>query len=331
MLITSSKDESIDSNNVRQLPQVITDQFICPVCNHDAILEVAQILCSNSKCQSRFPVVNGIPILINDNESIFNVKDFLCAPQQQAKKGNANRISIVFKNIFPKLSNNLSSKKNFLQLEELLSKVENPKILIVGGGTITTDTEQIFNDRNIIVESDIYLGPRTQIILDAHNIPFMDSTFDLIIFQAVLEHVADPYKCVNEAHRVLKDNGLIFAATPFMQQVHMRAFDFTRFTHLGHRRLFRRFEEIDSGVSAGTGVALGWSIRYFLFSLTNQNFLRLFFKITTSFLFFWLKYIDFITKSSKGSYDAASAFYFIGRKSDKIISDKELIKLYKGF
>jgi hypothetical protein len=63
---------------------------------------------------------------------------------------------------------------------------------------------------------------------------------------------------------VLKDGGIVYAETPFMQQVHGSAYDFTRFTWLGHRRLFRKFKEIKSGTCGGPGMALIWSWRYFL-------------------------------------------------------------------
>ncbi|AWV99851.1 methyltransferase domain-containing protein [Arcticibacterium luteifluviistationis] len=330
MQLKKTTNDSTDQNELDILPTVISDKFICPVCNAKLFLADTHVSCVNDLCKTLFPVINGIPILINERDSIFNIKDFTI-DRKDSGTPRVNGFLKFLKGNFPTLSNNLSSKKNFEKLEELLSVKTNPKVLIVGGATITTDTELIFNEKNIIVESDIYFGPRTKIIFDAHDIPFEDESFDLIIFQAVLEHVADPYKCVEEAHRVLKNDGVIFAATPFMQQVHMRAFDFTRFTHLGHRRLFRKFEEIDSGVSAGTGVALGWSIKYFLYSLSDQKFIRLFFKIASSLLLFWLKYIDLIIKNNMGSYDAASAFYFVGRKSKEVLSDKELVKLYKGF
>jgi SAM-dependent methyltransferase len=224
----------------------------------------------------------------------------------------------------------LSSKENFILLEKLLADISSPKILIIGGATITSDTERIIKPQNVVIESDIYIGPRTQIIIDGHHIPFEDVTFDLIIYQAVLEHVVDPYQCVHEAHRVLKKNGIVYSATPFMQQVHMKQNDFTRFTFLGHRRLFRTFEEIDSGIFAGTGVALAWSIKYFCRSLTNNKLIRNILQLAVSVLFFWLKYVDHLILNNKGSYDGASGFYFIGRKSDKFLEDKDLIKLYKG-
>lgn len=309
----------------------IVDRLICPVCQHKASPYNTFVKCTNIACEKEFPLINHIPIMINEENSIFSIENFQQGDQKKSNK-TKNRISKLknFVKFVPSISNNLSSKKNFLLLDKLLADIANPKILVIGGATITTDTEMIFNPNNLVIETDVYFGPRTQMIVDAHHIPFEKSTFDLIIFQAVLEHVADPYQCVKEAHRVLKRDGLVFSSTPFMQQVHMKHYDFTRFTYLGHRRLFRSFVEIESGVFAGTGVALAWSIKYFVKSLTNNKPIRIILQVSVSFLFFWLKYIDLFIYDNKGTYDGASGFYFIGRKSDTTLSDKELIKHFKG-
>ena len=37
-----------------------------------------------------------------------------------------------------------------------------------------------------------------------------------MLVQAGLEHVRDPWQVVAEIHRVLKDDGLVYAETPFM-------------------------------------------------------------------------------------------------------------------
>ena len=58
------------------------------------------------------------------------------------------------------------------------------------------------------INADVSFGPVTDLICDAHDIPFQDETFDCAIAQAVLEHVLDPYRCVLEMHRVLKPNGI---------------------------------------------------------------------------------------------------------------------------
>ncbi len=140
-----------------------------------------------------------------------------------------------------------------------------------------------------LVESDAAFGPRTTLVCDAHSLPFEDNSFDGVIVQAVLEHVVDPWRCVEEIHRVLKEDSLVYAETPFMVQVHGGRYDFTRFTHLGHRRLFRKFEEIESGAVCGPGMALAWSYRYFLLSFTTSKLLRsligVFVRLTNVLLF----------------------------------------------
>ena len=72
---------------------------------------------------------------------------------------------------------------------------------------------------------------------------------DAVCVQAVLEHVVDPAGVVAEIERVLKSDGVVYAETPFMQQVHGGAYDFTRFTELGHRWLWRRFATIERGTA----------------------------------------------------------------------------------
>lgn len=129
---------------------------------------------------------------------------------------------------------------------------------------------------------------------------------------------------------MLKRQGLVYADTPFMQQVHGRQYDFERFTYLGHRRLFRRFEEVDSGASCGPGMALAWSYSYFLMSFTQTKLLRHFIWAFSSLTSFYLKYFDYLLINKPGTLDAASGYYFIGCKSDHALSDRELISLYKG-
>ncbi len=122
----------------------------------------------------------------------------------------------------------------------------------------------------------------------------------------------------------------MYAETPFMQQVHMGRYDFTRFTHSGHRRVFRRFDEIASGPVCGPGMALAWSYQYFLLSFTASRPLRGVMRAFARLTSFYLKYVDYYLVNKSAAIDAASGFYFIGRKGGRILSDRELIRYYKG-
>jgi SAM-dependent methyltransferase len=208
----------------------------------------------------------------------------------------------------------------------------NSSVLVVGGG-IDGHGFNVLRDRkdlNIIC-TDVSLEYATDFICDGHNLPFRDGIFQCVIFQAVLEHVLDPKICVKEAHRVLSRDGLIYAETPFMQQVHMGAYDFQRFTESGHRRLFSFFREISSGVACGAGSALCWSLIYFLQSFTSKRKIKTLLHIIGRLVFFPVKYFDHFTHNTRGSIDGASGFYFLGAKTEgQSVSDCELVKRYNG-
>ena len=202
---------------------------------------------------------------------------------------------------------------------------------MIGGGIVGAGMECLINNPQIkLIEADVAVAPRTNLICDAHDLPFKNESFDAVIAQAVLEHVLDPQRCVSEIHRVLKPTGLVYSDTPFMQQVHGREYDFTRFTYLGHRRLFRMFEQIETGISSGPGTALAWSLRYFLLSFFSNNTLRSAASIVARLMFSPLKYLDYYLVKKPGAKDAASAFYFFGSRSEQAISDRSLIESYEG-
>jgi SAM-dependent methyltransferase len=277
-----------------------------------------------------YPIIDGIPVLISDTDSIFSVNDFVKKVETTfIFNDNINIFKKIIRYITPQISINLNAKRNYKKISAILP-IES-KILVIGGSIKGSGMESIYSNSSFeVVGLDVSFGPYTKIISDAHDLPFIDDTFDCVIIQAVLEHVLDPHRCVSELHRVLKSEGLVYSETPFMQQVHMKQYDFTRFTHLGHRRLFRNFVEIESGVVAGPGTALAWSYTYFLRSFGwSEISIKLITKIAY-FTAFFLKYFDYFLMSRLGSYDAASGFFFIGKKSVNILSDRDLIGQFKG-
>lgn len=301
----------------------------CPRCNHPLSDEGDTLRCLQSDCGLVFPVVADIPILLNEDNSLFSIKDYLHS-DAIAERTPRKQNGLV--DWLPGISLNLTSNQNYQKFAQvLLEKTSHPKVLVIGGRITGQGMEKLDAYPDLeIVSSDIAFGPRTQIIFDGHNIPFHDGFYDGIIAQAVLEHVLDPQRCVAEIHRVLKQGGLVYAETPFMQQVHEGRYDFTRFTHLGHRRLFRWFEEIASGPAGGPGMALAWSWRYFLLSFARKPVWRQILgglaRITA---FFW-KYFDPLIATRAGGMDAAAGYYFLGRKSETPLSDKTLLEQYRG-
>lgn len=312
--------------------QSIQELLRCPVCRANLKQTGEQLECTNHECATRFPVVDGVPVLVNEQSSVFSIDDFVSHRETFFGKTSANKLKKAIRLLTPTISKNIKGRSNYSQFSEvLLGQSGSPRVLVIGGSILGQGMESLADNSAVdLVESDVSFGPRTMLICDAHDIPFDDRSFDGVIVQAVLEHVVDPYRCGEEIHRVLKQQGVVYAETPFMQQVHGGRYDFTRFTHLGHRRLFRRFEEIDSGAVCGPGMALASSYQYFLLSFTTSQILRRLLRLFASLTSFYLKYFDYYLIDKPGTLDAASGYYFIGRKAEQALSDRDLIKGYKG-
>ena len=299
------------------------DKIVCPQKKNKLKLN-NNFLTNEIDSNIKYPILNEIPILIDEQSSFYKVSKIVDNFDKE------NKSKKILKYFLPNISLNLKSKKNFNKINKMLNKES--KILIIGGGTIGSNSEIIIHSEKkyFIITTDIYYSKNVDIINDAHNLCFADKIFDCVIIQAVLEHVLEPHKCVSEIHRVLKDDGIIYAETPFMQQVHMKQYDFTRFTALGHLWLFKNFKELDSGPCSGPAMALAWAWLFFLRSFSNNKIFVLFLTFFGRLTSFFLKYLDYFLINKKGGYDAASGFYFIGKKADYVLKKYDLLKRFKG-
>jgi len=302
----------------------------CPVCRDRLHKNSGELVCRGQSCGIRFPVVGGVPILIHEGSSVFRIEDIAAGidviPRERSALGRA------LGRLLPSLGDSIRSRRNFQLLAELtLERSPAPRVLVIGGAALGGGMEVLLDHQQIeLIESDVRLDSRTALVCDAHDIPFEDETFDAVIVQAVLEHVVDPFRCVEETHRVLKADGLVYAETPFMQQVHEGPYDFMRFSPLGHRRLFRRFVELRSGSGGGPGVVLAWSFHYFLRGFASTQRGLVIAKVVARLTAFWLKYVDRFLIDRPGAQDGTWGYYFVGRKSDATLSDRELLTHYRG-
>ena len=313
-----------------QLDVFVLNKLRCPICRSELHANEDAFKCRNHACPGRFPIINNIPVLLNETTSLFSAQDIDPAPKTAGSL--RLRLREWVDKVLPEIDINLGTRSNLLELTRLLAGHNpNPHVLIVGGRVMGRGMQHFLSNPSIgFVETDIAPGPRTQLICDAQDIPFENGTFDAVIIQAVLEHVIDPYRSVEEIYRVINERGFVYAETPFMQPVHLGRYDFTRFTHLGHRRLFRNFKEIKSGAVGGPALAMALNTKYFLMSLVTSKAGRFGANVLSNLTLFWLKYLDYFLIGKPGAFDAATGYYFLGRKSAHVLSDKALIKQYRG-
>jgi SAM-dependent methyltransferase/uncharacterized protein YbaR (Trm112 family) len=311
-----------------RLPSRAVPLLACPYDKAPLHIQGDVLVCSEPACGRQFPLVDGIPILINSEHSLFTIEDFTAKRPTtvDVRPSFKRRLWKAFNRFVPSLSHNPHAAANYERFRDLaLKRSANPLVLTVGAGELGEGMDRIINDsRFTFVDCDVYINDRVHAVADAHDLPFLSQSFDGVICQAVLEHVLDPQCCVNEIHRVLKPGGLVYAEVPFIQQVHMQGYDFTRFTLSGCRRLFRDFQEISAGALGGPGMALAWSISHFVGSFSSAPLWSTFRAAVLPFFLFWIKYFDYFLKSPKAT-DAASASYFLGSRAETPVPDREIL------
>jgi SAM-dependent methyltransferase len=268
-----------------------------------------------SESGRRYRIVGGVPVLIAEERSLFSASPARPRPPSRARALAAH---------LPRDSYNAGTDRLVARLRELLP--ERPRVLVVGGGTLGAGMGPLLDDPAIdATETDVWLGPRTMLVCDAHDLPFADGSFDAVVCQAVLEHVLDPPRVVSEIHRVLAPDGLVYAEIPFMQQVHEGAYDLTRYTYVGLRRLFREFDEVAAGAVCGPAMAVAWSLRYLAVTLFGRRAAHL-----VPLLTFWLPRLDRRLIGRPAALDAASSIGFLGRRREQPLADAEIVAAYRG-
>lgn len=135
------------------------------------------------------------------------------------------------------------------------------------------------------LDADASVNP--DIVADAWNIPLPDSSFDGIILNQSLEHIAETTATINEVKRLLKTNGLVIVTVPHAMRNHSSPLnsekapvhnfnthdhrtwrvDYFRFTKFGLMYIFRDFQTESIRETSGYFGTLSQLVNYFFASI----------------------------------------------------------------
>ncbi len=145
------------------------------------------------------------------------------------------------------------------ELSKLLEHYDSRSfILNLGSGP------NIVRKRFDIVNVDIFGFEEVDIVADAGDLPFEQNSVDLILNQAMLEHVVSPKSVVKEMYRVLRPGGEVFCYLPFIAPFHAAPHDYYRWTMPGIGELFKDFKEVEIGVGTGPTSGMLWVLQEWL-------------------------------------------------------------------
>lgn len=294
----------------------------CPDCRSGALRPAgAGVACDD--CGATFPVTRGRPILFRHDNDMFRAADYR---QAEPAAGGARTGLARF---VPEPSVNLSAARVVAHLNQLLP--DDATVLVVGaGGQRHWVDPALGGGARHILYCDVDVRASVDLFCDGHDLPFRDASVDAVVTTAVLEHVIDPVRVADEITRVVRPGGYLYSELPFMQQVHEGAYDFTRYTLSGHRRLFRWFAEVEAGMVAGPGTALAWSLENFLLAFARRPRSRALTKAAARLAFGWIARLDRFLEHRAEAMDGASCTFLLGRRADVPVSDVAIVATYVG-
>jgi len=134
-----------------------------------------------------------------------------------------------------------------LYLERLMPSVDGP-ILEIGSKDYgsTQDFREVYAGREY-VGVDLAEGPGVDLVLDltAGIGPLAQGRFDLVICCSVLEHTPRPWEMAANIARLVRQQGWLYIAVPWVWRYHPYPDDYFRFSHRAIESLFPAFDWSD--------------------------------------------------------------------------------------
>lgn len=165
---------------------------------------------------------------------------------------------------------------------------------------------------------DVAAGTAVDYRASVLALPFRDATFDVVVTQETLEHVADPFKAMQEIARVMKPGGELYCQLPFVIGFHPGPQDFWRFTGQGIRELVQRSGLKVTRQAIAVGGATGYyriSVEFWsgLCSLGRPPFYKVL-KALFALLLFPIKWLDVLFADSPERDRIPGGYLVIARK-----------------
>jgi SAM-dependent methyltransferase len=110
-----------------------------------------------------------------------------------------------------------------------------------------------------VIEVEYSIFRNTDVVADAHRLPFREEIFSAVICLNAFEHYREPTAVLAEIRRILRPGGSLFLHTAFLQPLHEAPHHYFNCTKYGLSEWLRDFDVIRIGVSENLNPAFAFS------------------------------------------------------------------------
>lgn len=272
--------------------------LICPICKSDQLIFNQNMECLN--CKEKYELIDDKYCFVKLDQG--DINDSLDKVKHLLKK---------FKNLYNFLIYLISPVYGDRHLRKFINKhIKDKEVIAINLGSGSSDIS------DHISNVDIFVYDSVNLTCDIAKLPFKDNSIDVIINIAVLEHVPDPEKVVNEIYRVLKVGGMVYSLFPFMQGFHASPYDFSRRTSEGMKVLYKDFDLIELKCSGGPTSGLLWVFQEWVAIILSFGIkpLHSIVYILVMLITFPLKFLDVLLILHPFAKNISTSFTYIGKK-----------------
>jgi SAM-dependent methyltransferase len=122
------------------------------------------------------------------------------------------------------------------------SLLDNQVVIEIGAGNVAVDDP-------CIIRTDVRWTPHTDVVCDAHHLPFRAESADFIFSLAVFEHLRQPFDAAQEIRRVLKDGGYCYHECNFVFAYHGYPHHYFNASMQGMEQLFSNYSALRKGIA----------------------------------------------------------------------------------
>lgn len=281
--------------------------FRCPHCFATDLAHSAEIV--SCVCGAEYPVKGNQYFFTQDQTELTN-------DELDRLKFGIKRYSNVYRFLINVLSPVYPA--TWFRIRPILRMINRsgaPAINIGSGSTSLSEH---------VVNLDFIAYPNVDIVGSVYEIPIASDSINVAFNIAVLEHLNDPIKAVEEMHRILVPGGKLYVFVPFVQGFHASPHDYQRYTKSGLIHLFRNFT-INRIVNDGPTSGMLWILQEWLATLLCFGSQRLQRLLCIAFmcLTFPVKLLDVLLIHFPSADNIATGFFLELTKPEALILDSE--------